>query len=271
MLYDGLFALDLPSSLGPPVRTGRLEALENLLFRGQARQCHAECSMSAAGALSRTYGALRAFGCRAFTVGCDADELLELCITSRDEPRWPEVLPPDWTDLPADFFIRGSCRGRGLVGVVHARYTPRHLPPATALSGSLRLLWDVRPRSGEEEHFAEDLGASLADGLRPLRHSLEACGRAQADRLLSILRSRFDDAPGDCQGDVLLLHGHDAHPRSYASMLTGFPPECLAQLPLLEQEAKDMPERWLAIDATGVRGRLCRGRFTPVEEASHAA
>jgi len=270
MLYDSLFSLDLPARPGPPVRAGH--AVENLLFTGRLRSLYADCTLSSAAVLGRCYRALRGTGLRDMVVLADADEVVRLpiCPDGPGEPRWPDRLPPEWTDEPCDFGLRATGRARGLIFVVHLRYTPRHRPEQGALTGTLRLLWDVAPMPGVG-NFESALVASIAGDLGELRRRLEANGHALRRDLVGQLSEAFDRAAAASRGSVVLLHGYTRQPNAFTDLLAGFPPPCLGQLPVLERIAATEVLRWSALDSRGVRGHLVGDRFIPVEEVCHAS
>ncbi len=274
MLYDGLVSFDLPARPGSAVREEGTRSLECLLFDGSARVRHAECTLSAATVLSRCFDALRGIGARRFAVGDDVDELFEVTVSPdpSEPPRWPEPLPPRWTDLPAAFWMRGQLCDDGVVGVVRLRYSPRHRLHEGALNGSLRLLWDAAPRPGGEARFGRDLRASL-EGERRLRlllARLESLGSCLGESLLDHLRAGFGGPEGAAWGRVVVLHQYARRPEGYEALLEGFEPDHLRQLPLLDDRLRSSNRSWPALNAAGVPGRVCRGTFVPVLEHSHA-
>lgn len=270
MLYDSMFSLDLPARPGPPVRAGH--AIENLLFTGRTRALYADCTLSSAVVLSRCYHALRGAGMCDLRVFADADEIVQLpiCPDGQGEPRWPDRLPPEWTEQPCDFGLRAAGRGRGLVTVVHLRYSPRHLPERGALTGAFRLLWDVEPPA-DLASFESTLVTSIAGDPGELRRRLEANGHCLLASFASRLAEAFAGAPVASRGSVVLLHGFAQQPNAFADLLAGFPAACLAQIPVLERIAATETLRWHAMDSRGVRGRLLGERFVPVEEVTHAS
>jgi len=267
MLYDSLFSLDLPSRPGPPVHDGH--AVENLLFTGRLRALYADCTLSSAAVLGRCYRAARDVGLNDVRVLTDADEVVQLPIRPTGPgARWPDRLPPEWTDQPCDFGMRATGRDRGLITVLQLRYTPRHRPECGALTGALRLLWDVAPATGR---FGAALVSALGGDLSELQRRLDANGHAQLRTLLSHLRAAFEGAQSSSRGGGVLLHGYARRPNAFADLLAGFPAPCLEQLPVLERIAQIDRGRWPAVDSRGVRGRLVGERFVPVEEVSHAS
>jgi hypothetical protein len=274
MLYDGLVSFDLPARPGSAVREQGMRSLESLLFDGSSRVQHAECTLSAAVVLSRCLDALRRIGARHFAVGDDVDELFELAVEPDPDgpPRWPESLPSRWADLPAAFWIRGCLHDDSAVGVVRLRYSPRHRLHEGALNGSLRLVWDVAPRPGDEARFGRDLLASIKGerSLRRLLDRLEALGSRLGESLLDQLRTGFGVPSGAAWGRAVVLHGYARRPERFAALLEGFEAAHLQQLPLLDDRLRGSSRSWPALAPNGVPGRVCRGTFVPVLEQSHA-
>lgn len=272
MLYDGLVSFDLPGQPGPAIAERGARSVEALLFDGSPRVRHAECSLSAGAVLSRTYDALRRIGARGFCVGSDAQELLGVVSPLEGAPRWPELLPPRWCEQPAAFWIRGFLDQAGAAAVVRLRYTPRHRVHQGAVNGSIRLLWDVRPRRGESSFFDADVRASLATRgvLQSLSRRLEIRGRALAEDLLRELSSEFEGQTGASWGRAVVLHRYTRSPERFAALLDGFDPQLLQQLSWIEDRQRSSGRSWPAVDPHGVKGRVRGAAFVPALEECHA-
>jgi hypothetical protein len=277
VIYDALLSLDLPTELGPPLPTGAITGLENLLFTGRWASRRSTCPLSAAVVLARGCRVLGALGCAGLEVlddaGCVLDQAVPAVLGDASEPRWPETLPPGWLEQPCELTLRGGLRERGVVAAVTLRYCPRHDPEHGALTGSLRALWDAGPAEGEEDGFRRSVEAALRDehSLCELHRRLRDRGAQLTDTLIRGLEQAFDTALGHSHGRVLVLHGYRAQPERFADLLAGLPAPQRATIGLLEARVGRSPTRWPALDPTGVHGQLHRGRFVPSEEVADVA
>lgn len=142
MIHDALLCLDLPAHLGPPLPTRALKGLENLLFTGRWATRRATTSVSTAAMLARSLAALRGLGFAEVHVMDDAGTVLDSAIAALpgDGTRWPEALPPAWTEEPCALTVRAARSGDGVRAVATLRLTPRHEPAQAPVTGSLRTL-----------------------------------------------------------------------------------------------------------------------------------
>jgi hypothetical protein len=275
MIHDTLLCLDLPAHLGPPLPTRPLEGLENLLFTGRWATRRATTSVSTAAMLARGLAALRELEFGEVHVTDDAGTVLDQAVASLpgDGTRWPEALPPTWTEQPCALTVRAARVGDGVRAVATLRLTPRYEPAQAPLAGSLRTLWDVGPGSGDEQTFGASFHAALRDerALRELCRRLTARGAVLAEGLLTALKEAFPHSDGTHWGRLLVLHGYGAQPGRFADLLAGVPEERRHHLALLEARLAESPSRWPALDAAGVPGWVHRGRFVPDAEVLHVA
>jgi hypothetical protein len=257
MLYDGLFAIDLPATPGPRQPVGWLEGLDRLLFTGHARVCHADCHHSAALVLARCHAQLRERGASTLAVHTDADELLSLQVVKAPgapAPRWPDLLPAPWVEEPCAFRLRARIEDDDTVAVVHARYIPRHPVEVGGLTGAVRLLWH-----------------SPTTTLPRLERRVEARGQELTRQITADLSASFEDSPGSFHGRVIVPWGRSAQPDRFSELLAGFTAQDLASLDPIEDQLLVSRRVWPAIDPDGVAGRIRNGDFVPVEEVSHAS
>lgn len=263
MLYDALFAVALPTTLGPPVRTGFWEGVERLLFTGRTRRRMAVCGRSPAVVLAGVYGALREAPAGAahprFTVTDDADEVLDLGAAlegwTGEVPRFAERLPPRWTEEPCAFGLTAAWEEGGFAQVVRLRHTPRHDVEQTAVTGSVRVLW--RPEKG---------GAALARRLRSrqdaseLAQRLRVHGSRVTDDVLARLQVALDGAVAHRARVVVLVD--QGRPDAFADLLAGFSEPARRAVPEISEA---LVGEWPALAANGVAGTVRSGRFVPVE------
>ena len=277
MIFDALLSLDLPTELGPPLPTPALTGLENLLFTGQWATRRATCSLSTAVVLARCCRVLGAMGCSGLTVMDDAGWVLDQAVPATLDPtgegRWPESLPPRWLEQPCELTLRGGLQARGVAAAITLRYSPRHDPEQGALTGALRVLWDVCPCEGDEDGFQRSFEAALQDerSLRELSRRLRDRGAQLTASLVANLEEAFDAGPGHSHGRVLALHGYRERPERFEDLLAGLPEPQRVALALMEARLARSGSRWPALDDSGVPGQLRRGHFVPSAEVAHVA
>jgi len=258
MIYDGLFAIDLPARPGTPQPVSGFEGLDRLLFTGRARIVHAECSLSAAAVLARCHELLRGLGAATLAVHDDGDELLSLQVAKEPgapAPHWPALLPTAWSETPCSFRLRARLADEETVAVVHLRYVPRHPVEVGGLTGAVRVL----ARSGT---------ASLP--VPRLARALRRRGRDLAGQLVADLRAAFDHCHGSLHGRVVVPWGRADHPDRFGALLAGFTTADLAGLEPAECRLETSRRAFPAVDPDGLPGRVRAGEFTPTEEHTDA-
>ncbi len=277
MIYEALLVLDLPCSTTPPLPTPLMEGLENLLFTGRWARRRACCSMSPAVVLARCLRVLRERGYSGLRVQDDAGTVLNQAVIAElddpGDPHWPEAIPQRWAEQPCELEIQGLVRAGGAVATLTLRHTPRHALEHSALSGTLRALWDVGPEPGREASFVQSFRAALADdsALAELTRRLRLRGETLSDEMVEGLAKAFAPATGNHWGRVLALHGFSTQPERFAPLLAGLPEDRRHQLALLEGRLAQSHARWPAVDPEGVSGQLRRGVFVPSAEVHRVA
>ena len=253
LLYDALFTVSLPSTLGPSVPTPPWEALERWLFTGRARRRMACCAHASAAVLAGLHGSLRQApleGRPQFTVSSDADEVLDLAALPEGWDRRPHFaasLPERWTTEPCAFRLRATWEEGGFAHVVQARLTPRHDPEQTAVTGSVRALWVPEARG---ERLARRLRS--AGDARELERRLHEHGRRVTRDTLTRVEARLGGPTSWRSRVLVLVEG------PFDDLLAGFPEAAIDAVP---EVTRLLQGTWPALSAEGVEGRVRNGRF----------
>jgi hypothetical protein len=266
VIFEGLLALDLPATLGPPLSTPTLEGLERWLFTGRWHRRASTCTLSSAVVLARVLAVLHEQGSWNLTLRDDAQVLLDLPLASpswgESPSSWPERLPPEWTRQPCDFQLSGTRTGGYSAQALTLRYQPRHEAESGALVAALRLAWSV-PADEDSEQAERDRDITLRHEGRLLELSgrIEAQGLAALTSLGDGLTARFPDSAASLHHSVRVMHGLAQQPNAFSDLLEGLGSDALLLAKAVEIRARKSRRSWPARNARGVPGRLQAGRF----------
>lgn len=247
MLYEALFTVATPSVLGPPLPTPLFEALELLLFTGVPRRRMATCAATSASVLAHTFAAIRVVPSGnvrpRFTVSDDTDEVVGM------GSGIPSRLPPRWTTEPCAFGLVAAWEEGQFCQVVRVRLTPRHHAEQTAITGSVRVLWD--PGCGGAYLTRRLAGANDA---KELHDRLSLHGQRVVDHAMDRLSQELGGA-ASTRSRVVVLVGSD-----FDELLHGFPPTARAAVPEITRAIRG---RWPALSDRGLVGDVEDGVFEP--------
>jgi len=277
VIFDGLLALDLPATPGPPLETPTLEGLERWLFTGRWHRRASTCAVSSGAVLARVLTTLRAQGTWHFRLQDDAGVLLDLPLASpkwgQDPASWPERLPPRWTDQPCDFQLLAHRVEGHAAEAISVRFQPRHDVEHGALVAAVRLAWSP-PQDPDPTQATRDLLVTLGnDGaLLALAGALGARGEGRLAALGQGLSARFGAASWSGDGQVRTLHGLGGDANAFSDLLAGLGPDAAHLAAAIEARLAHSARSWPALDVRGVPGRLQEGVFHPntLREVTHA-
>lgn len=268
MIFDGLLAVDLPATPGPPLETSSLDGLNRWLFTGRWHQRTSTCALSSGAVLARVLATLREQGPWTFTLRDDAGVLLDLPLASPDwgvaPASWPERLPRAWTTQPCDFQLLANRVDGHTAEAITVRFQPRHEVETGALVAAVRLAWSV-PLPEEAAHRQRDLLVTLEsdDALDALAQTLRRRGEARLHALADGLAARCGGPAHVLAPQVHTLWGLAEAPNAFADLLAGLGDDATQLAAELERRLSFSTRSWPALDARGVPGRLQRGVFHP--------
>jgi len=268
VIFDGLLAVDLPATPGPPLATSSLDGLNRWLFTGRWHRRASTCALSSGAVLARVLTTLREQGTWTLSVQDDAGVLLDLPLASKDwgvaPASWPERLPAAWTLQPCDFQLLAQRVDGHTAEAITVRFQPRHEAETGALVAAVRLAWSV-PLPEDEAQRNRDLLHTLDsdDALDHLARTLRLRGEARLRALADGLSARSGGPAHLLAPQVHTLAGLAEAPNAFSDLLAGLGDDAARLAAEVERRLSFSTRSWPALDARGVPGRLQRGVFHP--------